>query len=70
MAIPLVADTTKQIACDYGVLIKHLGIALRGLFIINPEVRGPFTEKKHRSPSFHLFLSLSIYRSQLPHTCT
>lgn len=35
--IPLVADTTKEISADYGVLIPSLGVALRGLFIINPE---------------------------------
>lgn len=34
--IPLVADPTKEISADYGVLIPSLGIALRGLFIINP----------------------------------
>ncbi|MFM2091784.1 MAG: hypothetical protein RLZZ127_2273 [Planctomycetota bacterium] len=34
---PLVADLTKSIARDYGVLIEEAGIALRGLFIINPE---------------------------------
>eukprot|EP00904_Undaria_pinnatifida_P009004 jgi/Undpi1/5233/HiC_scaffold_2.g00514.m1 len=36
MRIPLVADPTKEISADYGVLIPSLGIALRGLFIINP----------------------------------
>lgn len=35
--IPLLADTTKEISSDYGVLMPKLGIALRGLFIINPE---------------------------------
>lgn len=35
--IPLVADPTKEISADYGVLMPSLGIALRGLFIINPE---------------------------------
>lgn len=35
--IPILADTTKDIAARYGVLIEDLGIALRGLFIINPE---------------------------------
>lgn len=35
--IPIIADTTKDIASRYGVLIEDLGIALRGLFIINPE---------------------------------
>lgn len=37
---PLVADLTKSISKDYGVLIEdgeNAGIALRGLFIINPE---------------------------------
>jgi alkyl hydroperoxide reductase subunit AhpC len=34
---PLVADLNKSIARDYGVLIEEAGIALRGLFIINPE---------------------------------
>ena len=29
--------TTKQVARDYGVLIEERGIALRGLFIIDPE---------------------------------
>jgi alkyl hydroperoxide reductase subunit AhpC len=35
MKIPLVADLTKDIARDYGVLIEDKGIALRGLFIID-----------------------------------
>ncbi len=34
---PLVADLNKSIARDYGVLIEDAGIALRGLFIIDPE---------------------------------
>jgi alkyl hydroperoxide reductase subunit AhpC len=34
---PLVADKTKSIARDYGVLIEEDGVALRGLFLINPE---------------------------------
>lgn len=37
MQIPIVADTTKEISARYGVLIEKLGIAHRGLFIINPE---------------------------------
>eukprot|EP00891_Asterochloris_glomerata_P003401 jgi/Astpho2/3401/Aster-04735 len=35
--IPLIADTTKEIAAKYGVLKKDLGVALRGLFVINPD---------------------------------
>lgn len=34
---PLGADITKQVARDYGVLIEEEGIALRGLFIIDPD---------------------------------
>jgi peroxiredoxin (alkyl hydroperoxide reductase subunit C) len=34
---PLASDITKQVARDYGVLIEEKGIALRGLFVIDPE---------------------------------
>ena len=34
---PLVADLTKAIARDYGVLIEEAGIALRGTFIVDPK---------------------------------
>jgi alkyl hydroperoxide reductase subunit AhpC len=34
---PLVADLTKSIARDYGVLLEGPGISLRGLFIINKD---------------------------------
>ena len=33
---PLIADVTKKIGADYGVLLES-GITLRGLFLINPE---------------------------------
>ena len=33
---PLLADGTKKIARDYGVLIEERGIALRGSFVIDP----------------------------------
>ncbi|KAK2712013.1 peroxiredoxin-like [Artemia franciscana] len=33
---PLLSDFNKQIAKDYGVLIENAGLALRGLFIIDP----------------------------------
>ncbi len=33
----LAADPTHAVARDYGVLIEEEGVALRGLFIINPE---------------------------------
>ena len=34
---PLVADLNKEISRSYGVLLEGAGVALRGLFIINPE---------------------------------
>ena len=34
---PLAADSTKTVARDYGVLIEDRGVALRGLFVIDPE---------------------------------
>lgn len=37
MQIPIVADVTKEVSANYGVLIEKIGIAHRGLFIINPE---------------------------------
>ncbi|CAK9299279.1 unnamed protein product, partial [Gordionus sp. m RMFG-2023] len=35
--IPLLSDFSKTISRDYGVLIDEPGIALRGLFIIDPK---------------------------------
>eukprot|EP00299_Pterocystis_sp_00344_P004797 c16074_g1_i1.p1 GENE.c16074_g1_i1~~c16074_g1_i1.p1 ORF type:complete len:242 (-),score=62.97 c16074_g1_i1:41-766(-) len=37
MDIPVVADTTKAISAQYGVLKQEIGISLRGLFIIDPQ---------------------------------
>ena len=34
---PLVADLNKSIARDYGCLIEESGIALRGLYVIDPK---------------------------------
>ena len=34
---PLAADVTKNVARSYGVLIEDKGVALRGLFVIDPE---------------------------------
>jgi alkyl hydroperoxide reductase subunit AhpC len=33
---PLLSDFSKKIAADYGVLVESAGLALRGLFIIDP----------------------------------
>lgn len=34
---PLASDYTKKVAFDFGILIEEEGIALRGLFIIDPD---------------------------------
>ena len=34
---PLASDVTKTVSRDYGVLIEDKGVALRGLFVIDPE---------------------------------
>ncbi|KAJ8661228.1 peroxiredoxin [Lichtheimia ornata] len=37
MNIPILADKTKKVARDYGVLLEDAGVTLRGLFVISPE---------------------------------
>ncbi|KAK0188320.1 thioredoxin-like protein [Armillaria mellea] len=37
LTLPLVADRNMSISRDYGVLLEDEGIALRGLFIIDPK---------------------------------
>lgn len=37
LAYPLASDITKEVSANYGVLIEEEGIALRGLFIIDPD---------------------------------
>eukprot|EP01028_Stygiella_incarcerata_P012776 TRINITY_DN80443_c0_g1_i1.p2 TRINITY_DN80443_c0_g1~~TRINITY_DN80443_c0_g1_i1.p2 ORF type:complete len:196 (-),score=60.93 TRINITY_DN80443_c0_g1_i1:181-768(-) len=37
MNIPVLSDITKSISRDYGVLIEDAGVALRGLFLIDPK---------------------------------
>jgi len=36
LSYPLVSDFNKNISRDYGVLLEEAGIALRGLFIVDP----------------------------------
>ena len=37
LAYPLLADLTKKVSREYGVLLEDSGIALRGTFIIDPD---------------------------------
>lgn len=36
LTYPLLADFNKNISRDYGVLLENDGVALRGLFLIDP----------------------------------
>jgi peroxiredoxin (alkyl hydroperoxide reductase subunit C) len=37
LAFPLLSDLTRHTARDYGVMMEEAGVALRGLFLLNPE---------------------------------
>lgn len=37
MRYPLLADFTKQVSREYGVLLERLGAPLRGTFLIDPD---------------------------------
>lgn len=37
IAYPMLSDITKSVSAAYGVLLEDQGVALRGLFIIDPE---------------------------------
>ncbi|MGV8040631.1 MAG: peroxiredoxin [Thermoanaerobaculaceae bacterium] len=37
LAFPLLSDITRHTARDYGVMLEDAGVALRGLFIIDPD---------------------------------
>ncbi len=37
LGYPLLSDLSKKVSRDYGVLLEDEGVALRGLFLINPE---------------------------------
>lgn len=39
MRFPVLSDITRTMARDYGVLDEERGIAMRGLFVIDPEGR-------------------------------
>ena len=34
---PMLADTTKRVSMDYGLLLPEKGVSLRGTFIIDPD---------------------------------
>jgi len=37
IAYPMLSDITKEVSQRYGVLLEEQGVALRGLFLIDPE---------------------------------
>ncbi|MTT31972.1 redoxin domain-containing protein [Terrilactibacillus sp. BCM23-1] len=46
---PLAADHNQEVARKYGILIEEEGIALRGLFIINPEGELQYSVVNHNN---------------------
>ncbi|HET7657207.1 MAG TPA: peroxiredoxin [Bacillales bacterium] len=46
---PLAADHNHEVARKYGVLIEEEGVALRGLFIINPEGELQYSVVNHNN---------------------
>jgi peroxiredoxin 2/4 len=58
--IPLFSDKNHKLAKDYGVLIEEDGVALRGLFIIDPKgiIRQVSARSsiwwKRRGPNFYI----------------
>ena len=58
MNYPLLSDFSRKISDNYGVLIPDAGIALRGLFIIDPTV-----SIIYRSGSVYIFKVLILDHS-------
>ncbi|MBP3041504.1 peroxiredoxin [Bacillaceae bacterium Marseille-Q3522] len=46
---PLAADHNQSVARDYGILIEEEGVALRGLFIIDPEGEMKYSVVNHNN---------------------
>ena len=55
MNYPLLSDFSRKISDNYGVLIPDAGIALRGLFIIDPTV-----SISYQSDSIYIFKVLIL----------
>ena len=51
LKLPLIADRNMAISRDYGVLIEEEGIALRGLFIVDPKGTLRYVSARSRLPS-------------------
>jgi peroxiredoxin (alkyl hydroperoxide reductase subunit C) len=58
--LPLLADRNMQICREYGVLLENEGIALRGLFIIDP--KGILRLVPSQLSIFRTFLNTSSLR--------
>jgi peroxiredoxin len=64
---PLLSDFNKKIARDYDVLVENAGVALRGLFIIDPKVQYPplGSESQDFDPLGNINILLQIAMSKL-----
>ena len=43
LGYPMAADQTLRVCADYGVLLEEEGVALRGLFLIDPEQKARYS---------------------------
>lgn len=49
LGYPMAADQTLQVSRDYGVLLEDQGVALRGLFIIDPQQEVQYAVVHHNN---------------------
>ena len=66
---PLAADITKSVSRDYGVLIEEEGIALRGLFIIDPEGEVKYQVVNHNDVGRSVEETLRVCKHCNPADC-
>ena len=64
MNYPLLSDFSRKISDNYGVLIPDAGIALRGLFIIDPTVSITYGDS-YLSGSIYLFIFKNLILDHL-----
>ena len=64
LKLPLVADRNMNISRDYGVLLEDQGIALRGLFLIDPKGVLRYVPR-FRPPCPHSFVHYTLLQRQI-----
>lgn len=59
LKLPLFADRNLKVSRDYGVLLEDEGIALRGLFLIDP--KGTLRQSVYTSPCHPMSFGLTLF---------